>query len=121
MNKIKGTNKIKQLVDGLKVLTGVKPFTRGDKNLAVAANLFQTLIGIAGVGVVRGQAIKAIEKMLEERIKKNPLAKADDLLGPILSTPDFMDLLKVLDLGETDLRFFADEALNKWGKKNDQS
>ncbi len=111
-------NRVKQLVDGLKVLTGAKSFARGDKNLAIVANLLQTLSGMAGAGVVRGQAIKAIEKVLEERIKKNPLAKADDLLAPILGTPDFMDLLKTLDLGERDLQFFAGEALKKGGKND---
>lgn len=113
-------SKRKDFIRGLKVLTGAKPFAGGDKNLAVAASLLQKLIAIGGVGVVRGQAIKAIEKMLEEGIKKNPLAKADDLLSPILGTPGFMDLLKDLDLGEKDLRFFANEALQKWGK-NEQS
>lgn len=113
--------KLKDLGRGFKVLAGVKPFARGDRNLAIAANLLQKLIvmgGTAGVGAVRQQTIRAIEGVLKERLKKNPLAEEEDLLKPFLITPDFMDLLKELDMGEKDLRFFAGEALKKGGKND---
>ena len=106
---------------GLKVLTGAKPFARGDKNLAMAAKLFQNLIPMGrakGVGLVRQRAIKLIEGVLRERLKKNPLAKEEELLNPFLTTPDFMELLKVLDMGKKDLQFFAGEALKKGGKND---
>jgi len=121
MSKLKSS--LKDFRNGLKVLTGAKPFARGDKNLAMAANLLQKLIpmgGARGIGLVRQQAIKAIGDVLRERLKKNPLAEEEELLKPFLTTPDFMELLKVLDMGERDLRFFAGEALKKGGK-NDQS
>ncbi len=112
-------SKLKDFRRGLKVLTGKQSFAGGDRNLAIAANLLQKLIamgGGAGVGAVRQQTIRAIEGVLQERLKKNPLAKEEELLKPFLTTPDFMDLLKELDMGETDLRFFVGEALKKGGK-----
>ena len=113
--------KLKDLGRGFKVLTGVKPFARGDRNLAIAANLLQKLIamgGGVGIGAVRQQTIRAIEGVLKERLKKNPLAKEEELLRPFLITPDFMDLLKELDMGERDLQFFASEALKKGGEND---
>lgn len=117
MNKVKAfISGCKVFIRGFKVLIGIKPFARGDKNLAVAANLLRTYIPMAGVGVVRGQIVNEINNDLKKEVKKNPSIAVDDLLANSLSTPDFMDLLKDLDLGEQDLRFFAGEALKKWGK-----
>ena len=115
--------KLKDFRRGLKVLIGAKPFAGGDKNLAITANLLQKLIvmgGAAGVGAVRQQTIRAIEGVLKERLKKNPLAQEEELLKPFLTTPDWMDLMRDLDMGEKDLQFFVGEALKKWGK-NEQS
>ena len=114
-------SKLKDFRRGLKVLTGKQHFAGGDRNLAIAANLLQKLIamgGGAGIGAVRQQTIKAIEDVLKERLKKNPSAKEEELLKPFLTTPDFMDLLKALDMGESDLQFFAGEALKKGGKND---
>ena len=114
-------SKLKDFRRGLKVLTGKQHFAGGDKNLAIAANLLQKLItmgGGAGIGAVRQQTIRAIEGVLKEGLKKNPSAKEEELLKPFLTTPDFMDLLKTLDMGERDLKFFVSEALKK-GEKND--
>jgi len=114
-------SKLKDFRRGLKVLIGKEHFAGGDRNLAIAANLLQKLIamgGARGAGVVRQQTIKAIEDVLKERLKKNPSAKEEELLKPFLTTPDFMDLLKELDMGERDLKFFVSEALKK-GEKND--
>lgn len=124
MNKVKGfISGCRVFIRGLKVLIGIKPFARGDRNLAMATKFIQmarAMGGARGVGVARQQAINAIDDVLKEGFKKNPLAKEEDLLKPFLITPDFMDLLKALDLGERDLRFFAGEALKKRGK-NEQS
>ena len=59
----------KDFIQGLKVLTGVKPFSRGDKNLAIAASLLKMCIGVGGLGVVRSQSVKASEKMVEAGMK----------------------------------------------------
>lgn len=109
----------KVFIRGLKVLIGNKPFAKGDKKLAVAANLLRSYIPMVGVGVIRRQIVNEIEAHLKKEIKKNPLVTADDLLANSLGTPDYMDLLKDLDLGEKDLRFFAGEALQKWGKNDE--
>jgi len=114
-------SKLKDFRRGLKVLTGKQSFAGGDRNLAIAANLLQKLIVMgrgAGIGAVRQQTIRAIEGVLQEGLKKNPLAKEEELLKPFLITPDFMDLLKELDMGERDLQFFAGEALKKGGKND---
>jgi len=121
MSKLKSfISGCKVFIRGLKVLSGVKPFAKGDKKLAIASNLIQKPIamGGAGVGVGRRLTLNVIDDVLKERLKKNPLAKEEELLKPFLSTPDFMDLLKELDMGERDLQFFAGEALKK-GEKND--
>lgn len=110
-------NKIKTFIRGLKVLIGIKPFARGDKQLAVMANVVRSYIPMAGVGVVRRQIVNEIESHLKKEVKKNPLVTVDDLLAKALGTPDYMDLLRDLDMGEKDLRFFANEALKKWGEK----
>ncbi len=118
MNKVKSfILGCRVFMNGLKVLIGIKPFARGDKKLAIAANMVRSYIPLAGVGVVRKQIVKEIETDLKKRIKKTPLVTVNELLAKVLSTPDYMDLLKDLDMGEDDLRFFAGEALKQWGKK----
>lgn len=118
MSKVKGfIAGCKVFIHGLKVLIGIKPFAKGDKKLAVAANVLRSYIPMAGVGVVRRQLINAIEADLKKEVKKKPLVTADELLAKALGTPDYMALLKELDMGERDLRFFAGEALRQWGKE----
>ena len=122
MSKLEGIIRgCKDIGRGFKVLAGVKPFARGDKKLAIAANLIQkaiTMAGARGVGAGRRLTINTIDDVLKERLKKNPLAKEEELLKPFLNTPDFMDLLKELDMGERDLKFFVGEALKKGGKND---
>jgi len=121
MNKVRDfISGYKVFIRGLKVLIGIKPFARGDKKLAVLSTQLRSYVPVAGVGVVRRQIVNEIESHLKTEVKKNPLVTADALLANALGTPDYMDLLKDLDMGEKDLRFFASEALKKWGK-NDQS
>ena len=102
---------------GLKILVGVKPFVGGDKKLAILSSTIRPYVQVAGVPVVRKQLIKEIEKDLKGQIKKTPLITADQLLSKALKTPEYMALLKDIELGETDLRFFANQALQKWGGK----
>ena len=105
-------------IRGLKVLVGIKPFAKGDKKLAVMADMLRSYIPMAGVGVVRRQIVNEIESHLKKEVRRNPLITADDLLAKALGTPAYMDLLKDLDLGERDLRFFAGEALKRWGRND---
>ena len=119
MSKLKGfISGCKVFISGVKVLAGTQPFAGGDKNLAIAANLIQKPIAMGGKGIGAGRrlTLNVIDDVLKEGLKKNPLAKEDELLKPFLTTPAFMDLLKTLDLGERDLQFFAGEALKKGGK-----
>jgi len=109
-------DKLKQFYQGLKVVTGKADYARGDKNLAIAANMLKLLIPIGGIGVVRGRTNEVVERILKEKLKKNPTATVDDLVSVFLDTPDFMDLLKLVDMGEKDLRFFTGETLRQWGK-----
>ena len=101
---------------GLKILVGVKPFPSGDKKLAILSSTIRPYVQVAGVGVVRKQLLREIETDLKGQVKKNPRITADQLLSKALKTPEYMALLKDIELGETDLRFFADQALQKWGE-----
>jgi len=111
---------IRTFFRGLKVLIGITPYARGDKKLAVLSATVRSYIPVAGVRVVRRQIVNSIEKDLNIAVKKNPKVTVDALLSKALNTPDYMDMLKDLDMGEKDLRFFATEALKtrrKNGKK----
>jgi len=106
-------------IRGLKILIGIRPYGRGDKKLAIISATVRGYIPIAGVPVVRKQIINEIQSHLRGEVKKNPSVTADELLANALGTPDYMNLLKDLDMGERDLRFFASEAL-KTRRKNDK-
>lgn len=117
MKKLRGfIDGCRTFIRGLKVLIGIKPYGRGDKQLAILSATVRRYIPMAGVGVVRKQIVNEIESHLNREIKRNPKATVDELLSKALSTPDYMDLMKDLDMGEKDLRFFAGEALKKRGK-----
>ncbi len=119
MSKRKGIiSGAKDFGRGLRVLVGNKPFSGGDKTLAAGANMLRSLIPMAGIGVVRKQLINEIESHLKKEVKKDPVTTVDKLLATSLGTPEYMALLKDLELGEKDLRFFAEQALQK-GKKHD--
>lgn len=109
-------SKIKDFIRGVRVLSGNKPFAGGDKNLAIASNLLQSFMSTMKVGVTRSKTVEVTNKILEDRIKKNPQIEMVELLKIFKDTPAYMELLKDLDMGEDDLRFLASVALKKGGK-----
>jgi len=88
----------------------------GNKSLAYMSRLVRGTIPIAGLDRVRKQVISGIEGDLRRAIKKNPSATIDSLIQDALNTPDYMALLKDLDMGEDHLRLLAKEAQQKWGE-----
>ena len=109
-------SKLRQFIDGVKVLSGNKPFAGGDKNLAIASDLLKKFLPNMGMGVTRSRTVEATNKILESKVKKNSQIEIDELIKVFKDTPAYMDLLKALDMGENDLWFLAEQALEK-GKK----
>lgn len=112
-------SKIKDFIRGIQVLSGNKPFAGGDRNLAIASDLLQKFSSNMGVGVTRNKTVEATNRILDDKIKKNPKIEIDELLKIFRDTPAYMDLLKDLDMGDGDLIFLANEALGR-SSKNDK-
>lgn len=85
----------------------------GNKSLAYTSRFIRGLIPAAGVDAIRKRVISGIEGDLKRAIKKNKQATIDDLLKDALNTPDYMALLKDLDMSEEHLRLLAQEALKE--------
>ena len=83
------------------------------KSLASASQMLRGLIPIAGVDVIREQFINGMGDEFRRTVEEKPLFTVDELISDALDSPDFMDLLKALDMGEKDLRLFASEALKQ--------
>lgn len=103
---------------GLQVLSGNKSFAGGDKNLAIASDLLHNFMDTMGVGVTRDKTVEATNRILDNKVKKNPQIEMDELLKIFKDTPAYMDLLKALDMGESDLLFLGNQALQKGGKND---
>ena len=84
----------------------------GNKSLAYTSRFVRGLIPTAGVAVIRKRVIDSIESDLKRAIKKNHTATVDVLIRDVVNTPDYMALLKDLDMNEDHLHAMAQEALN---------
>ena len=89
----------------------------GNKSLAYMSRFVRGTISIAGVDEVRKQVIGGIEGDLKRALHKNPSASIEELIQDALNTPDYMALLKELDMGVEHLRLLAWEAQTKGGDK----
>jgi len=84
----------------------------GNASLTKVARFTRGLIRIAGVDAVRKQVIKGIEGDLKRAMgKPNPQEEIESLIIGALATPEYMALLKDLNMGEEHLRLLAKEAL----------
>lgn len=86
----------------------------GNASLAKVARFTRGLIRIAGVDTVRKQVIKGIEGDLKRaNSQPNPQEEVEKLISNAMATPEYVALLKDLDMGEEHLRILAQEALQK--------
>ena len=95
--------------NGLSILFNKSKEGEGDRKLAKMCSVVTAQIPLYGKNAVRVQVIKSIESDLKRAAGKGADAM-DKLLDNSLNTPEYMTLLRKLDLGETHLRVAAMEA-----------
>lgn len=104
---------VKDFVRGLKILAGGGT-KGGDKKLARLALFTKGMIPAYGADVVRKQLIKGIEGDIDRCLKKtNPKDEIDKMIANAMNTPDYVSLLKELNLNEDHLHYLADEGMKK--------
>ena len=101
---------IKDFFNGLSTIFGKPKPGEGDRKLAKLATIVEGQIDIYGKNVVRDQVIKSIESDMKRAAKKGK-DSTDALIKNALSTPEYMKLLRRLDLGEPNIIVMAREAL----------
>jgi len=85
----------------------------GNKSLAYISRFIRGLIPTAGKDAVRKRVITGIEGDLKRAVKKNPSATIEELIHDAITTPDYMALLKELDMDRSHLEVKAQEALQE--------
>jgi len=85
----------------------------GNKSLAYMSRIIRGSIGIAGTDATRKRVIASIESDLKRAIKKKPFATIEELIHDAITTPDYMELLKELDMDRSHLEVMAQETLKE--------
>lgn len=111
---MKVISKIKQgaqdFRNGLSVMFGKPKSGEGDRKLAKMAVTVESQIDMYGKRAVRRQVIKSIESDLKRTAKKGTEA-VDTLIQTALDTPEYVRMLRRLDLEEPHIRVMAMEVL----------
>lgn len=102
---------------GLSFIFGKPEEGKGDRQLAKISKILMATIPVAGVDRVRKELIKGVEGDMKRAVKKNPSATVDELVAPALETPDYMALLKDLDMNIEHLKVIAREVLGVSGEQ----
>lgn len=102
----------RDFVTGLRILLGRCREGEGDPGLARMARIIETTITGRNKYAVAKQVIKSIEKEMARLAKKGP-ERVDAEIQKCLDTPDYMHMLKRLDMGEPNLRVMGMEALKR--------
>ena len=90
----------------------------GNKSLAYLSRVVRGTIRIAGVDAVRKRVIKIIEDDMNRALKEsNPEEAINKLIVEAMATPDYVELLKELDMDRSHLELLAQEALSRRNKK----
>lgn len=100
---------------GLSFLFGKPEEGEGDRKLAKMSQTVEAMIPNYGKRAVRTQVIKSIESDFKRKAKKGGQEAVEALIQNALQTPEYMRLLRRLDLDEPHLRVMAREALKKAG------
>lgn len=96
---------------GLSVIFSKPKAGEGDRKLAKLSMIVMAQIPLYGTRAVRLQVIKSIETDLKRKAKKGGEDAVEGMVENALGTPEYMKLLRKLDMGEPHLRVMAMEAL----------
>ena len=102
---------------GLSFLFGKPEEGEGDRKLAKMSQIVMAQIPNYGKRAVRTQVIKSIESDFKKWSKKGGKDLVEEKIQNALRTPEYMQLLRKLDLNEIHLRIMAKEALKKNEKR----
>jgi len=102
---------------GLSIIFGKPKAGEGDRKLAKMSGMVMAQIPIYGTRAVRTQVIKSIETDLKRKAKKGGKDAVEGMVENALQTPEYMRLLRKLDLEEPHLWEMAMEALKNKAKK----
>ena len=101
---------------GLSIIFSKPKTGEGDRKLAKMSMIVMAQIPFYGKISVSKQVIKGIESDLNRKAKKGGKDAVESMLENALRTPEYMRLLRKLDLGEPHLRIMAREALKNRDK-----
>lgn len=101
---------------GMSIILGKAGEGEGDRKLAKMSNIVIAQIPTYGKNVVRQQVIKGIESDLKRAVKKGGKEATEEVIQNALATPEYVKMLRKLDLNEPIVRVLAMEALNKYEK-----
>lgn len=107
---------VKDFRKGLSVIFGQSKAGEGDRKLARMAVIVDSQIDVYGKRAVRLQVIKSIESDLKRTAKKGKDA-VDSLMQSAFNTPEYMKMLRRLDLDESHVRVMAMNALKETSAK----
>ena len=88
----------------------------GGKSLAYVSKVVRGLIPSFGVEIIRKRVISGIEGDLKRALKKNPKATVDELIHDAINTPEYIALLKDINMNEEHLKVMAKEAQEKYAR-----
>ena len=88
----------------------------GSKSLAELSKVLRATLMAAPTSKIalHNKVVSAIQGDLKRAIKKNPASTVDSLISVAANTPEYMDLLKDLDMDIETLKVLAQEALAQY-------
>jgi len=101
---------------GLSIIFSKPKAGEGDRKLAKMSLVVMAQIPLYGKIAVSKQLIKSIEADLKRKAKKGGNDAVESMLENALQTPEYMRLLRKLDMGEPHLRIMARAALKNRDK-----
>lgn len=97
-------------IRGLSIIFGKPEEGEGDRKLARMCNIVMGQIPAYGKHNVRKQLINSVEKDLRRAARKGE-DKVNKMVENALSTPEYVTLIRKLDLHEYDIRALAIKAM----------
>ena len=98
---------------GLSIILGKPEEGKGDRKLAKMSLIVMGQIPVYGKNAVRSQVIKSVTSDLKRANKKGGADEIERKIRTAVRTPEYMRLLRKLDLGESHLRVMALDATRK--------
>ena len=111
--------KIKQTAtefrQGMDILFHPPKSGEGDRKLAKLSNIVMAQIPVYGKHAVYAQMVKAIQGDMKKYAKKGR-AEIDAKIANAVATPEYMELLRRVDMDKAHLIVLGNEAMKKYGK-----